>query len=272
MAHRIELDTDRLLYELGDPNPHVVERAVAGLRKWLARTDGADFRLGVEGLCSLFYIDTADRPDLETALERTTEVLAEQGGRVVPVLLALMQGSDLKSHIHLARILGRIGPPALQPLRELLAASEDPYSRAFALYAIGKMSCAECAQALPEMITGLAHPDKEVRDTAARTLGIVATVVPPAGLTEPQRGAMFDALLGATQDHQPAVRAKAFRSLGKMASAGLLGPDRLKAFLAHARAALGQSESKGWDYAFIVRREAEEALSVAKGAESAEPA
>jgi len=266
MAEKFDLDTDRLLYELGDPDPHLVERAVAGLRKWLAKSDGADFRLGVEGLCSLFYIDTADRPDLETALDRTTELLAEQGGRVVPVLLSLMQGSDLKSHIHLARILGKIGAAAIEPLRELLATSEDSYSRAFALYAIGKMSCPEVGQALPEILGGLIHPDKEVRDTAARTLGRVASVVPPGGLTERRRREMFEALVRATHDHQPAVRAKAYRSLGKMAGSSLLDAAQRSELVAYSRAALGQSEKFGWDHAFIVRREAEEALRTAESA------
>ena len=214
----------------------------------------------MELVCSLFYVDTADRPDLEKALDRATSLLAAQGSRVVPHLLRQMEGSDIKSHTHLARTLGGIGTGALTPLRNLLATAEDPYSRAFALYALGKMTCPEVVRALPEVLGGLMHPDKEVRDSAARTLGKIAEVAPPRRLTPRRRREMFEALMRALGDFQPAVRAKAMRSLGKMAAAGLMNRDQKKMFEASARNALGESNEYSWDNAYIVRREAREAL------------
>jgi len=59
-------------------------------------------------------------------------------------------------------------------------------------------------------------------------------------------------------DAQPAVRAKAMRSLGKMAAAGLLNRPQRRIVEAAARAALGEGESYTWDHAYIVRREARE--------------
>jgi HEAT repeat protein len=251
---------ERLARELADPRPVVVERALARLGSRLGRLQAGEYRRAVELACSLFYVDTGDRPDLEPALDRATRLLARQGARVVPHLLRQMEGSDIKSHTHLARTLGRMGPQAVPPLRHLLATAEDPYSRAFALYALGKMTCPEVVRALPEVLGGMMHPDKEVRDSAARTLGKIAGTVPPRKLTARRRREMFETLVRALGDYQPAVRAKAMRSLGKMAAAGLLNRAQIKMFRSAALNALGESEEYSWDNAYIVRREAREAL------------
>lgn len=260
MAARKPIDFDRLADDLASTDPAVVEGAVQSMRRRLGGLSDTDYRRAVEALCSLFYVDTADRPDLEEAVELSAALLAEEGGRVVPILIAQMQGSDLKSHTHLARTLGKIGPGALTQLRNLLATAEDPYSRSFALYALGKMVCPDLVRALPEVLGGLMHPDKEVRDSAARTLGKIARAAPPRRLTPRRRREMFEALLRATGDPQPPVRAKAMRSLGKMVAAGLLNPVQKKTLATAARAALGESEEYSWDNAFIVRREARETL------------
>jgi hypothetical protein len=238
----------------------VVAQAVRRLKPRLGRLGGADYRRAVETLCSLFYVDTADRPDLESALDQAMALLARQGAGVVPLLVAQMQTSDVKSHLYLARTLGRMGKTALPRLRDLLATSENPYARAFALYALGKMVCPDVVQALPEMLGGLMHPDKEVRDSAARTLGKVAAVVPARRLTSRRRREMFEGLLRATRDPEPPVRAKAMRSLGKMAAAGLLDETEKGVLASTAQAVLGESADFVWDNAYIVRREARETL------------
>jgi hypothetical protein len=67
------------------------------------------------------------------------------------------------------------------------------------------------------------------------------------------------------KDEHPAVRAKAVRSLGKMAGARYLTKDQVRAVVAQARALLGRDEAFDWDRAFIVRREAEETLRRIEG-------
>jgi HEAT repeat protein len=254
-----------LLEGLTACEPIQVEATIKRLSLLLETLSEADYRRVVDALCSLFYVDTADRPDLEKALDQTTNLLAGQGSRIVPLLLHRMEESDLKSHLYLARILGRIGLYALDPLRDVLATSDDPYSRSFALYALGKMSCPEVARALPEILGGLMHPDREVLDSAARTLGRIVQVVPAENLTPMCRQQMFEALLRASRHHQAPVRAKAIRSLGKMAAAGLLEPPQMSALADLLHGALGESEEHQWDRAFIVRKEAQEALSIVEG-------
>jgi hypothetical protein len=247
------------LKRLGADRPADIESAVRELGRQLGEVPESDLRRVVEGICSLFYVDTKDRPELEPALEIALEVLAECGERVVPHLLEFMRGSDLKSHFYLARTLGRIGAPALPRLRRFIATEEDPYSRAFALYALGKMRNAAVHVALPEVVGSLMHPDREVRDSAARTLGKIAEVVPPHLLSERRRAEIFEALLRSSGDHEPAVRAKSIRSLGKLVRAGYLTPEQLGEVERVARSVLGEN-GWNWDHAYIVRREAEEAL------------
>lgn len=260
MTGRIPEDIGRTIERLAAHEPFEVEGAVADLTARIGALEGDGYRQAVEALCSLFYVDTAERPDLEAALERAADVLAAQGERIVPILIAQLSGSDIKSHLFLARTLGMIGREAIPRLRDLLATAEDPYARAFALYALGKIACSEAADALPEVIAGLTHPDKEVRDSAARTLGKIARNVPADSLTPRRRREMFESLLRATRDSQAPVRAKAYRSLGKMAGVGLLDADQKQALAGAARAAMGESEHYVWDVAFIVRQEAKEAL------------
>ncbi|MGD8375233.1 MAG: HEAT repeat domain-containing protein [Acidobacteriota bacterium] len=259
MNTRSEDLVTRLTRELADPDPEALDRSIRRMQLLLGDLSEEDYHRAVEALCSLFYIDTSDHPVLETPLARATEVLAEQGPRVVPLLIRQMESSDLKSHLYLARVLGRIGCDAIKPLRDLLATAEDPYSRAFALYALGKMSCPEIPQALPEVIGGLMHPDKEVRDSAARTLGKIAEAAPADTLTARRRREMFEGLLRAARDPEPPVRAKALRSLGKMGRARLLSSAQIERVTDLARSALGENGST-WDNAFIVRREAREIL------------
>jgi len=255
---RGEIDTLLALLESSEAEP--ILRAVAGLRLALADLQEASLRSVLEAICGLFYIDLYDRPDLQQAVDEAEETIASAGERAVPILIHLMEGSDAKSHLHLARVLGRIGLAALPRLREMIATSEEPYGRAFALYAVGKIESDEVHVALPETVGALMHPDKEVRDSAARTLGKIVERVPAGRLTERRRAEIYESLMRTTADLQAAVRAKAIRSLGKMARHAYLAPEQMRRLRERLRAMLTRDETSDWDRAYIVRREAQEAL------------
>ncbi len=250
----------RAIEMLHDKEREGVEQAVRDLGTRLPEMSPVDFRAAVEALCSLFYVDTYERPDLEPALEAASATLAREGVRIVPLLIEFMEGSDIKSHLFLAQTLAAIGGPALPPLRRFIATADDPYGRSFALFAIGKIRDPGVHEALPEIVGSLMHPDKEVRDSAARVIGKIAEIVPPDLLTERRRGEVFEALFRALDDRQPAVRAKAVRSLGKVAAAGWLAEAQRERLRTTFRRLLGADEHFDWDRAYIVRREAEEAL------------
>jgi HEAT repeat protein len=238
-----------------------IDEGVRFLHERLPGLADAELRSATEALCTLFYVDTQDRPDLQPSLERAVAALASVGPRVVSHLLELMQGSDLKSHFYLARTLGVIGQPAVPALRRFIATEDDHYSRSFALFALGKIRDPEVREALPEVVGSLMHPDKEVRDSATRALGKIAERVPVERVSERERTDIFEALHRALSDRHSAVRAKAVRSLGKVAQAGYLTPEREEQVKVAVLRILGRDEAFDWDRAYIVRREAEEALA-----------
>ena len=252
-------DLSAALRSLQGDHPDSIGAGLDHLRASLGSLSEAEFRRAVEELCSLFYVDTADRPDLQPLLDRAVALLAAQGPRVVAQLLELMKGSDIKSHLYLARTLAYVGQAALPALRRVIA-TEDPYSRSFALFAVGKVHDPAVREALPEVIGSLMHPDKEVRDSAARALGKIAEAVPATQLDEDRRAEMLEALFRTLSDVQPAVRAKAVRSLGKLVRAAYLSPAQEQRVRVAVLRILGRDEAQEWDRAFIVRREAEEAL------------
>lgn len=259
-------DLEMMLEGLNSSRPDAVEATIQRLSLELEAMGEADYRRAVDALCSLFYVDTADRPDLEPALDHVTDLLAGQGSRVVRILLERMEESDIKSHLYLARILGRIGLYALQPLRDILAGTDDAYSRSFALYALGKMTCPEVVRALPEVLEGLEPTDREIRDSAARTVGRMVQVVPRASFSNEDRSSMFQALVNASHSEHATVRAKAIRSLGKMAVTGLLDleqKDTLRCLLRDVMGQVGDEEER--EPAFIVHKEAKQALVALEG-------
>jgi hypothetical protein len=242
---------------LGSESREKIQRGMGILRHCLTDLEEDDFRMAAEALCTLFYIDHFDVPDLVATVDDAVELLASQGGRVVPLILEFMRGSDLKSHFHLAQTLGKIGEASIPRLRRFLAAESDPYSRVFAQYALGKIRHAAVDAALPEVVGALTDPDKEVRDSAARTLGKIAEVVPAQRLTEARRGEMYEALFHALADVYPGVRAKAIRSLGKLARFGYVAEEQRQKILAAAKVILGEGDRYEWDHAYIVRFEAQ---------------
>ncbi len=254
-----EKSLEGALRSLRSDRPEAIAEGLEYLRASMATLPEAGLRGAVEELCALFYVDTADRPDLQPLLDRAVVILAAQGPRVVSQLLELMRGSDVKSNMYLGRTLGAIGHAALPALRRVIA-TEDPYSRSFALFAVGKIHDVAVREALPEVLGCLMHPDKEVRDSAARTLGKIAERVPASQVAEDRRAEIYEALFRALSDTQPAVRAKAVRSLGKLARFGYLNEGQEGRVRLAVLRILGRDEAHEWDRAFIVRREAEETL------------
>ncbi len=253
-------DLEALLEELQGREAGPITRAVERLEGRLATLEPAERHRAIEALCSLFYIDTYDREDLQPAVLAAERALTGLGESIIPTLIHMMEGSDFKSHFHLARILGRIGEPAIPYLSRLAATAEESYSRSFALYAIGKIRSPEVHRALTEVVGSMMHPDREVRDSAARTLGKIVEVVPASTLTDRRRGEIFLVLERASTDAQPAVRAKAVRSLGKMVRGGYLTEEQRSRLRGRLDAILGQGDEGAWDRAYVVRREAQEAL------------
>ena len=161
----------------------------------------------------------------------------------------------------MAQALGWMGVKAVDPLiTEYESTCPDPACRAFLLYAMGKVKTPEIVKAVPLALDAAGSPDLELRDTATRAIGKFAESIPAGGLKKDLRNVLVERLRKNLADTSPGIRAKAVRSLGKLAKHGHLTKDQrdqLKRTLLHLTGDDGRFE---WDRAFVVRKEAKEAL------------
>ncbi|HVP40228.1 MAG TPA: HEAT repeat domain-containing protein [Candidatus Saccharimonadales bacterium] len=240
-----------------------LRRGLQLVRQEIARVGSREARALFEMVAALFYIDPLDRPDLVPILDEAVSLVVGFGEWVIPVLLEDLEYGDLKSQIAIGHALGRVGADAIRPLLAEYAASADSGRRTFILYALGKIKSPQIAAALPLALEAAGSPDRELRDTATRALGKFAESIPPVQLSAEHRQAILERLQANLADASPGIRAKAVRSWGKLAKFGHLDPAQHERLRAVCRRLLGKDEQFEWDRAYVVRREAEEALLVA---------
>jgi len=253
-------DIEASFRKLREDSVYDVIEGLDEIAKKLKGLQAKEFNEAILAVCSIFHIDLFDRPDLEPAVERAFTILVATGERSIPLILYQLQEADLKVQMQLTKALGQIGKPAIKPLLKFYTGSFDPTMRIFALYAMGKIRAPEMASIIPKVIVAMDDSNAEVRDTATRLLGKLVEHLKPQRITPKTRSTMFRALTKNLSDSHSTVRAKAVRSIGKMAKGGFIGPKE-KALAKKALGRIsGQDEAFAWDYAYIVRAEAEEAL------------
>jgi HEAT repeat protein len=228
-------------------------------------TRGADeeaARRLCELVVPLFYIDTLDHPEHMPVVEDAIMVTANMGEAVIPVLIQTLESGDVKAQMALAQALGWMGAKAIDPvIAEYGETCPDPACRAFLLYALGKIKSPEIVKAARLALDAARSPDLELRDTATRAIGKFAESIPAGGLTDDVRIELVEALQRNLGDASPGVRAKAVRSLGKLAKYGHLTPPEKAQLKGTLRRLLGEDEHFEWDRAYVVRKEAKEALA-----------
>ena len=102
--------------------------------------------------------------------------------------------------------------------------------------------------------------DLELRDTAIRAIGRIVEVVPAERVDRQKREELHDILRTHLADLDNSVRAKAVRSLGKLAKNGCLTPQQRESLKCIALDLTGRDEHFQWDRAYVVRKEAEKTL------------
>lgn len=220
---------------------------------------------GCERLCEtvlpIFYIDPLDHPEHLPVIEEAIMVVAGLGEVVIPPLIQNLEMGDVKAQMAIASALGWMGARAVDPLiAEYHSTCPDPSCRSFLLYALGKVKAPEVVKAVPLAVEAARSSDLELRDTATRALGKFAESIPAGAVPDDVRQALLEVLLVNMSDYSPGVRAKAVRSLGKLAKYGhLTGRERWE-LAARLRRILGEDEGFEWDRAYVVRKEAKEAL------------
>jgi len=255
-----------LLEQFRSPDPTVVSAAVSQTEARLRGAAGPDKQSLFEALLQLFYVDLYDRPEMAPAQEKAMAAASRAAADpdLLDVLMEHLRYPDLKASLSITRVLGRTGKPAIARLLDFYRTQADPYARAMALHALSKIRDAEVLEAGDLMLEALRDAHPEVRDTAARSVGKYCGYFQPGQFPPAWADRAFSALIAALADPYAPVRAKALRSLGKMARGGFLHPQQSRQLDQACRKALGETDF-AWDPAYIVRVEAGEVLKQLKG-------
>lgn len=246
---------------LSSTNPEEVSIGLDKVRARVPRASDEEKRRYVEMISALFYIDTLDHPEYLAVVEDAISLVASVGGPAIPVLIQQLEGGDVKSQMAIGQALGHMGAGAIPALlEEYHRTCPEPGCRAFVLYALGKVKSPKLVDALPTALEAAGAEDQELRDSATRALGKFAECIPAGGLSAEAAGAVFERLRANLADGSPAIRAKAVRSLGKMIRYGHLTAQQRQDLALILTRILGEDEQYEWDRAYVVRKEAHEAM------------
>ena len=242
---------------ISSDDPERISMGLDWFKENIPGLEGEDYRQALQAVASVFAYDTYESPQYQGVVNEAVKVLVSQGQLCIPYLLEMLADSDFKVEFNLAVVLGKMGSAGVEPLMEAYQHSRHPAEKAFILYALGKISDPQISEAIPLMLTALDDPDREVRDSAARSLGKIGESIGPDKVPEDQRNEIFAKLLPKTKDEYSGVRSKAIRSLGKLSQNDFLTDEQRHDLQTSLVEILGKSGDFVWDSAFIVRREAE---------------
>jgi len=214
-----------------------------------------------EMVLPLFYIDTFDNPELVTILDEAINLTVRFGPWIIPILIDNLDEEDIKAQSAVAHVLGRIGENAVQPLMKGYASTDKPTLRAVILYAMGKVKSPQIVQAVQMAINAAQSTNLELRNAACRALGKIIESIPPESLSKDLKRQFIECLSSNLSETNVCVRSKAIRSWGKMAKYGHLTDSECEQLKKVCRHITGTDENNDWDYAYVVRKEAEEALA-----------
>ena len=260
MTENKHRDIERLLTSA---QPDEVRRGLALARGEIARLGDEAASPLFEMVSTLFYLDPLDRPDLVPVLDEAINLVAGLGTWVIPILIQSLEAGDVKAQMAIAQVLGRMGAAAIDPLMAEMESCPDIACRTFLLYALGHVRSPEVVRAVPIALEAASSTDQELRDTATRALGKFAAAIPPSAFPDELRAAAVEVLKDSLADPNAAIRSKAVRSLGKLARHGHLTDEERAWLAATLKHLLGEDEHYDWDRAYVVRREASEALQYA---------
>jgi hypothetical protein len=245
---------------LSSSNPDELNKGLDLAAIEIARVGSNEATPLFEMVMTLFYIDAFDHPELVPIVDKAINMAVGFGTWVIPVLMNNLDSGDIKAQWAVANVLGRIGADAINPMLMEYASASNDTLRAFMIYALGKVKSPKIVQAAAIVLDAARSSNLELRDTATRALGKIVESIPSGNLTKEQKQQFIECLRNNLSDPNAGVRAKAIRSLGKMAKFGHMADAERKQLKDICRFIAGIDEEGDWDRAFIVRKEAEEAL------------
>ncbi len=251
--------------KLSSADPATISTGIKELAVELkAKPDEEKLSLMFDALSSMFYIDTFDRPDLRAVREEAQQVVAAMGPKAIPLILERLEHTDLKAELVFAQTCGLMGAEAIDTLIESYDRHREAIFRAFILYAFGKVQSPEIVKALPIVLQAVKSPSRELEDTAVRAMGKICESIQPDDVTDEEREEIFYALTKKLTHPNDVIRSKAVRSLGKLVRFGFTDQLQIDFLQGKMSDILGLEENSTWDYAYLVRREAQEVIKFLK--------
>lgn len=250
---------------LRSESPEEILKFLEEVQARLKELEEAEKMEKLESIFSLFYLDLFDKPQFEKVVLKAMDILKEIGKdeKCLKWLCSQLSETDLKASLNLARLLGSIGEKAIPHLMEVYKSSENPYARIMAIHSLGKIKEKAVLDHLYLIKETLSSEDDELRDTGTRTLGKFFENFKVEDFKFEEIQELFEELIKLLADPKAPVRAKAFRTLGKMAKNNFLNQEQKEKIKELCLKALGKTNFQ-WDNAYIVRVEAEETLQILK--------
>lgn len=250
---------------LGSPEAEKIHQGLLMIREELPSIDEKAARSLFEMVSVLFHVDLFDHPDQAGVVDEAISLVADFGEEVIPYLLNDLDAGDMKAQLAIGHAFGRVGEPALEPLLESYQCEESEECRIFLVYALGKIQSPRVLEAFEQVLKAAGSDNLELRDTAIRALGRFVEHIKPEDLPVAFKEGMLDAIQGNLSDTSAGVRAKAIRSYGKLARYGHLNQEEKAKLHQTCELLLGVDNQFDWDRAYIVRKEAQEALDCLEG-------
>ena len=250
---------------LGSIKSEDIHQGLVLIREELDTISEEDARSLFDMVSALFYIDLLDHPEHANVLDEAVGLVADFGEFVVPSLLDNLDAGDMKAQLTIGHAFGRVGEPALEPLLESFKCEESEECRIFLVYAMGKIRSPKVLSAFGQVLSAAKSENLELRDTAIRALGSFVEMISPEDLPGNYKKEMLDAVQVSLADSSAGIRSKAIRSYGKLARYGHLNNDEKLKCKHTCELLLGIDEKFEWDRAYIVRKEAQEALDCLDG-------
>lgn len=244
-----------------------IHQGLVMIREELSNISEEDAKSLFDMVSALFYIDLLDHPEHAYVLDEAVGLVADFGEFVVPILLDNLDAGDMKAQLTIGHAFGRIGEVGIEPLLESYKCEESEECRTFLVYALGKIRSPKILDAFEQVLEAAKSENLELRDTAVRALGNFVQDISPADLPSEYKSEMLAAIQANLSDSSAGVRSKAIRSYGKLARYGHLDEDEKSKCKETCELLLGIDGKYDWDRAYIVRKEAQEALDCLHGCE-----
>ena len=255
---------------LSSPEAEQIHQGLLMIREELPSIDEESARSLFEMVSVLFHVDLFDHPDQAGVVDEAISLVADFGEDVIPYLLNDLDAGDMKAQLAIGHAFGRVGEPALEPLLESYQCEESEECRIFLVYALGKVQSPRVLEAFADVLKATGSDNLELRDTAIRALGRFVEHIQPEDLSNELKAGMLEAIINNLGDASAGVRAKAIRSYGKLARYDHLNKAEKSKLRKTCELLLGADDQYDWDRAYIVRKEAQEALDCLEGCDEEE--